>query len=195
MVWVGVAGGAAAAGLVAASGGGGTTSTATGTPPATTGPTPTTTTTAPAPLTIAGSWLGSVASSPTTPFGGLPYCEYSITLSDVRVTFDVSAALVVSNAVVTLTATERTVPSCPFQSVIPPNRHTYSLSSQQTTSGSVQLNFAPASANAPSATLEMPATLDASGATMSARLLFHRSDQPAPLDWRVNITTTLTRTR
>lgn len=191
--WIAIAGGVGAAAAVAAASGGNPTPTPTVTPVVNTPTGPTT-----PPATMVGSWTGSIPSVPTVAFGGTPFCNYSITLSDVRVAFVVGSAFVVSNAVVTLTATERVEPSCPFPSVIPPNTHSYTLVSQQTSNTVVILTFQSAGSSAPSASLQLSGSFEAPNDPnpfIFARLTFHRTDQASPLDWLVTFTTNLAKSR
>ena len=184
LVWVGAAGGAAAIGLAVAGGG--------STPPTPTGSSSTSTST-PSP-TIAGSWSGTVATSPTVPFGGSGYCNYTVTLSNVQLSFDVDASFVASNVQLRQTASEQAI-VCPFQPY-PPNQHTYQLTGQQSSPGAVILNLANTS-GAPANTAEISASLDSPNA-LSARFTFQRSLQPGEeqaIGWRVTFTSNLARTR
>jgi hypothetical protein len=185
LIWVGAAGGAAGVGALALRGDGTTD------PPGTnTGTGPTTTT----PSTIVGSWAGTVASSSTVPFGGGGYCDYTVALSDIRLSFDVDASLVVSNVQLRHTLNEAAI-ACPFQPY-PPNEHNYELTGQQTSSNSILLNLRNTT-GAPTNNVQVSASLQSPN-VVSARLTFDRFLYPGEgptLNWRVTVTPNMTRTR
>jgi hypothetical protein len=136
-------------------------------------------------------FTGSLAATPPSDFGGSPYCKYKITLKqiDVDLSFD-GAGEVIGGSVKNL-ALEESVPPCP-NGAVPANIHTYTASSAtKTASGGVHIVLGPDPDNQPKASLVVDG--DFRGGTAQAALEWHRTDQNAPLDWRVKATIPLVR--
>jgi hypothetical protein len=128
-------------------------------------------------------FTGSLAATAPSDFGGSPYCKYRITLKqiDVDIAFD-GAGEVIGGSVSNL-AVEESVPPCP-NGAVPPNIHKYTAASAgKLPSGGVHIVLGPDPENQPKASLVLDG--DFRGGTAQASLEWHRTDQNAPLDWRV----------
>ncbi|MDB4935949.1 MAG: hypothetical protein JWP87_2921 [Labilithrix sp.] len=136
-------------------------------------------------------FTGTLAATMPTAFGGSPYCDYKITLKqiDVDVTLD-EAGRPVSASISDL-ALEESVPPCTLEPA-PPNIHKFSLaSSVPLPSGGLHLELSPDPANFPVAALILEGNFASD--SVEAALEWHRTDQDAPLDWRVQTTMPLIR--
>jgi hypothetical protein len=118
-------------------------------------------------------------------FGGGPlgYCLYTIQLRQLDVQLAVTTGGVVSGQVQALNI-ETPAMTCPHMG-IPPMIANYTFQSAIPTMVGQQLVFRGAAANFPRVNLVVDLT--ATGAELQARLAFHRTDQPAPLDWTVTV--------
>lgn len=137
-------------------------------------------------------WTGTLATAKTVEFGGSPYCKYRITLKQIEVDVTMKKTGEVVTAVVRNVATEESVPPCTYQPQAP-SPHQYSLGSSKPSAKGVELTMAPFAANKPKASLVVVGPIDASSASATVSLEWHRTDQPAPLDWRVTATVPVTR--
>lgn len=129
-------------------------------------------------------WTGTLATTKTVEFGGSPYCKYRVTLKQIEIDVTMKKTGEVVNALVKNVAVEESVPPCTFPPQ-PPNAHQYSLGSSKPAPTGLQLDFAPFATNKPKATLVMVGPLDGASPSATVSLEWHRTDQPAPLDWRV----------
>ncbi len=134
-------------------------------------------------------FIGRLASSQTVPFGGSPYCMYSMTLKDIvlDVTTHPDDGLV--TMLVADTIDEKIVGSCPY-GVTTGNRQLFDHRD-----GPVLPNlmdaYVPDLAGAPtnSPRVAVTATVVADKTPLEASLRWRRTDQSAPLDWVVETTT------
>jgi uncharacterized protein (TIGR03437 family) len=101
-----------------------------------------------APGPPAFTWQGAGADT-TVPFGGSPYCNYTETMSNLRLIVTADANRNIISAVLTGTSTEVGLNGCPF-ATIPQNNHTYT-GSGAVSGSSISLQMNPAAANAPQA--------------------------------------------
>lgn len=122
------------------------------------------------------------------PFGGTPYCNYTITLEQLDVAIAIQASGRVSSATVQDLNVEGTLMMCPYPPS-PPSIANYSLESSKPVSGGTELTFKGAAANAPAVALT--AVLQPTGSIYSAHLGFMRTDQVSTLNWSVAVTLTL----
>ena len=137
-------------------------------------------------------WTGTRATTIATLFGGSPYCQYRVTLKQIEVDITVQKTGEVIAANVKNVVTEESVPPCTYAPQAP-NNHGYSFSkASRLASGAVRIELAPYPTNRPQGTLVIEGTLDGNDATASPTLEWHRTDQPAPLDWRVKASVPLT---
>lgn len=136
-----------------------------------------------------GTFRGSLVSTGATPFGGPPFCSYAITLSDVVATMTVAQSSV-TQAQVSALATEAALNGCPFPPM-PPGRHTYALAGASLSGRNLVINYQPAGANNPQASLVFNGSVAADGRTISGTLTWHRTGIQSPLDWRVSAQITL----
>lgn len=136
-------------------------------------------------------FVGTLAATKPADFGGPPYCKYRITMKTVDVAVTVTEAGDIANASVSSLAFEETLPPCTYEPVAP-NVHKYYLaSSLKLPSGGSHLELARDPLNRPEASLVLEG--DFRTDTVKAALEWHRTDQKAPLDWRVTTTVTLDR--
>jgi hypothetical protein len=142
---------------------------------------------------LSATFTGTVASAGTTPFGGPPYCFYSITLTNITSTLTLDGTSATEGQV-TLQATENALAGCPYRPY-PPHTHTYTLISGAVTGASVAVQYQPSSANAPRASLTFTGTLSADNRTLTGTLTWHRTDEPSPLDWTVSTPVSMTLSR
>jgi hypothetical protein len=137
-------------------------------------------------------WTGTLATTKTVEFGGSPYCKYRVTLRQVEIDVTMKKTGEVVNASVKNVVVEESVPPCTFPPQNP-NAHQYSLAKSKPAPTGLQLDFAPFAANRPRATLVMVGPLDGASPSATVSLEWHRTDQPAPLDWRVTAIVPVTR--
>lgn len=133
-------------------------------------------------------WTGTLAKTPTSKFGGSPYCEYQTHFEDVNVKVVIGPDGKVKSASVTGKAVEEALNGCP-NGAIPPNLHDYSLTSAA--DGTSFTVNGGGSAAEPHAKLDADVT--ASGATGSIAIKLVRDDQKAPLVWSISTTVPLTK--
>lgn len=134
---------------------------------------------------MARTYQGSIGQTPAVPFGGAPYCNYTITLKQLELDLDIMpAGPVVSGRVQDLNV-EGTDASCP-NGVIPASLAHYTLQSAVASGTTTQLIFLGAPDNVPAVSLT--ADLSPTTSAYSAVLHFHRTDQDPPLDWAVTVT-------
>lgn len=138
-------------------------------------------------------WTGSLATTKAVEFGGSPYCKYEITLKQIEVDVTLTKTGEVVSAVVRNVATEASLPPCTYQPQAP-SAHQYSFGSSKTSANKgLELTMTAASANKPKASLVVVGPLAGSSGVANVTLEWHRTDQPAPLDWRVTATVPVTR--
>jgi len=149
--------------------------------------------TAPADSGVAGVYRGHIEMTPPFTFGGLPFCNYSITLEqlDVELTLDASGSVRAGKVqdlnVETVLAT---VPPCPA-GPIPPNIATYTLASAMPAGAGTLLTFLAGPTNEPE--VDLTATLTTIGGMKTAKLSFQRINVADDvLAWMVAATATLT---
>lgn len=137
----------------------------------------------------ARSFTGTLAATKPAAFGGGSFCNYRLTMKSVEVSVNATATGEITNATVTSLAVEETVPPCTYTPV-PPNIHKYYLaSSSKLPGGGSHLELAMDPLNRTEATLVLEG--DFSTDALDAALEWHRTDQKAPLDWRVTTTVPL----
>lgn len=129
-------------------------------------------------------WTGTLAASKTVEFGGSPYCKYRVTLNQIEVDVTMRKSGEVVNALVRNVVVEESVPPCTYPPQAP-SAHQYSLGSSKPAPTGLELSFAPFAGNKPKATLVLVGPLDGASPSATVSLEWHRTDQPAPLDWRV----------
>jgi hypothetical protein len=137
-------------------------------------------------MTIA--YRGTLSQTTPAPFGGTPYCNYTITLKQLEIDLAMLPSDQATSGRVQALNVEATDTSCPY-GVTPPMIASYTLSSSSTGASGTVLTFQGAIDNAPVASLV--ATLTRSGSAYLAALTFHRTDEMPPLAWTVQTTITL----
>jgi hypothetical protein len=125
-------------------------------------------------------------------FGGGPkgFCIYTITLQAVDFELVLLPSGLVSSGKVQDLNVEEKEPSCPNETIPPTVAH-YTFASASPTPGGMTLSFDSAVQNNPSVSLLVD--LSSSSGIYTAKLTFHRIDQPADpeLEWTVVTTVTL----
>lgn len=136
------------------------------------------------------TWSGSLAKTDTATFGGDPYCNYEVVLSNVKVDITISSDRTIATGAVTWTMTESTVPPCSFAPQAPSQNSATPIAGKTAAlaNGGFHLELAPATTNHPATSLVIE-----SNAGGEATAEWHRTDQPKPLDWRVRSTIPLLR--
>jgi len=134
-------------------------------------------------------YKATMAQTPATPFGGAPYCSYTITLKQLDVEFGIlpSSKQVTTGRVQDLNV-EAVVPPCQY-GPSPPSIATYTLTSATPSATGTTLTFQGDPANAPMVSLGVELT--SAGSVYQARLGFQRTDVPSPLNWSVLVTVTM----
>ena len=134
-------------------------------------------------------YKATMTQTPATPFGGSPYCSYTITLKqlDVEIGILPSSRQAVSGHVQDLNveAVVPTTPPCPYTAADPTIAN-YTLASASPSASGMTLMFQGAPANAPMVSLGVE--LSSVGPVYQAKLGFQRTDEPAPLNWSVIVT-------
>ena len=136
------------------------------------------------------TWSGSLAKTGKASFGGDPYCNYEVVLSNVKVDLTLSSDRTIASGAITWTATETTVPPCSFAPQAPSQNGATPIAGKTgaLANGGFHVELAPGATNHPPTTLVIE-----SNAGGEATVEWHRSDQPAPLDWRIRSTIPLLR--
>jgi hypothetical protein len=137
---------------------------------------------------LTGSWHGS-GTPDTEPFGGPPYCSYSVTMQNVQlsINFDVSGNVTAATASALMI--EQALNGCPFPP-IPQNTHQFSgTGTVQGNTVTLQLTGAPS--NNPGDIGKFTGTLNSAG-HLQGTLTFIRTDQQPPLAWQTHHTVDLT---
>jgi hypothetical protein len=134
---------------------------------------------------LSGTFQGGFNSTPTVPFGGAPYCNYSIVLTNVTSVVEFADNRI-TRAQVSAVAVESALQGCPF-GAIPPNTHQYTIRSSSINGANVTIDYTAAAANAPHATLQFVGRLSDDTRSLAGTLTWQRDDQgTAPsLNWRV----------
>ncbi len=137
-------------------------------------------------------YKATMAQTPAMPFGGAPYCSYTITLKQL----DVELGILPSSKQVTtgriqdlnVEAVVPTTPPCMYTAT-PPTIANYTLASAMPSASGTTLTFQGDPTNAPVVSLGVELT--SAGSVYQARLGFQRTDEPPPLNWSVLVTVTL----
>lgn len=132
------------------------------------------------------TYSGSTQQTASSPFGGVVYCHYTITLKQLMIDLAILPTGQVTTGHVQDINVEGTDANCP-NGVIPASPANYSLQSAIATASGQKLTFLGAPENVPTASLEVD--LSRSGSSYSTVLTFHRIDQVPELNW--SLTTTL----
>jgi len=159
--------------------------------PATTATTITTSVPSAAPITTtddrATTYVGTLDTTPTIPFGGDPWCNYEVALKDIRIEVAARADGQVIGARVTDTMAERSINGCPHEGA-PPTACSFNFTTATQTTDGIRLAFTGAPTNHPATDLIVD--LKKVGSSYEAAAAWKRTDQGPPLDW--NITTKIT---
>jgi hypothetical protein len=128
------------------------------------------------------TWTGSITKSDPVKFGGNPYCDYTVELSDVHVsvTLDTNGNIQASH--VTSVMTESTTSACPYS---PLGTLPLVYAASGTNKGLSSTSTVTAGPNVPVSTLSITGTMTDPG-KMHAKLVFHRTDAADSLNWTVN---------
>ena len=139
------------------------------------------------------TYKGRIEMTPPVPFGGLPFCDYTMTLKqlDVELTLEASGA-VRSGKVQDLnfeTVLDST-PPCP-EGAIAPNIASYTFASASPGTDGMMLTFLAGPTNEPD--VDLTGTLTSAGAVKTAKLGFQRINvEDDVLAWTIVATATLT---
>lgn len=137
-------------------------------------------------------YKGTMAQTPAMPFGGSPFCSYTITLQQL----DVELGILPSSKQVTtgriqdlnVEAVVATTPPCPYGPA-PPSIANYTLATATPSASGMTLTFQGDPTNAPVVSLGVE--LSSAGSVYQARLGFLRTDVMPPLNWSVLVTVPL----
>lgn len=127
-------------------------------------------------------YKGTLSATMPVTFGGAPFCLYTITLQQVMVDLDMLPSGQASAGRIQALNVEGKDAACP-NGVIPPTIANYTLSQSTMGASGTTLTFQGAATNNPPASLVV--LLTPTGTQYTAMLTFHRTNQPAPLDWTV----------
>lgn len=133
-------------------------------------------------------WTGTMGKM-VAPFGGSPYCQYTVTFDEVRVTMTVDPSGRTKSAEVRAKFSETTTTDCP-NGTIPTHEQTYLHLPSDAGAGSLAL--VGLASNEPRAMGSLTIG-DENDDALTVTLRIGRIDQPAPLDWTVTGEATLTR--
>lgn len=144
------------------------------------------------PMDGAVMYKATIDQTPAMPFGGSPYCSYTIVLKQLDVELGIlpSSKQVTTGRVQDLNveAVVPTTPPCEYPAA-DPTIATYTLTSATPGASGTTLTFQGDPANAPAVSLG--AELSSAGSVYQAQLGFQRTDEPSPLNWSVLVTVTL----
>lgn len=128
------------------------------------------------------TYRGTLMATSVTPFGGSPYCNYTMTLRDLEAELALSTTGAIVGGSAQAISVEATVPPCPNMP-IPPRLLKFTFGSATPIGGAIMVVLNGVATNDPKASLTM--TVTPSGGALSAVSRWTRTDQPAPLDWSV----------
>jgi len=138
------------------------------------------------------TYKGHIEMTPPVDFGGLPFCDYTMTLQQVDIELMIEASGAVRSGKVqdlNLEAVVLSDPPCPV-GPIPPKIASYTFVSASPGTDGTTLTFAAAPTNEPD--VEVTATLTSAGAVKTAKLGFQRINVDDVLAWTIAATATLT---
>lgn len=139
--------------------------------------------------TAATTYVGKLDTTVTVPFGGTPYCKYTVTLKSVEIEVAALPNGTVIGAEARDTMIEATVPPC-SNSPAPPSARAFTFTTYTATGAdTAQIAFSGAATNHPATKLLID--LKKVGGAYEASVSWHRTDQSAPLDWTVTTKITL----
>jgi hypothetical protein len=134
-------------------------------------------------------FTGRLATTPTVPFGGAPYCNYSVRLSDVRIDVTMHPTDGLSSIIVADTMNEATVGTCSFPPA-PINRQGFSylgVPQPPDTNGAFTPMLQELPTNSPKTAIGVSMTRPTPDA-LTSTVRWDRTDQAAPLAWTVTAT-------
>ncbi|MBX3199382.1 MAG: hypothetical protein KF894_14710 [Labilithrix sp.] len=132
---------------------------------------------------------GRLTETVPVPFGGSPYCEYTMKLEDVVIEVAALESGEIIGATVKDRAVEAAPPPCPHPPMTP-SAQSFSLTTVTPSASGSTLAFVGATTNRPETSLVVE--LVRVGVTYEAAAEWKRTDQTPPLDWTVKATLTLT---
>ena len=137
----------------------------------------------------ATTFVGTLDATPPVPFGGAPYCKYTVTMKNIDIEVSIVPGGQVIGATVKNTRVEATVPPCTFPPSNPSDQSFAFTTLTQLPNGD-ELAFSGARPRTtPATTLTLDIT--PAGTTYKATAHWHRTDQDTILDWTVSSTVTL----
>jgi hypothetical protein len=142
-----------------------------------------------APSTGIERFVGKLATSQTDPFGGSPYCNYTMTLKNIVVDATMHPDDGLVTMLVTNTTKEAVVGSCPY-GPSPDGKQAFDHKAGPVlpdTQDAYIPVLAGAAVNNPKA--DVTATLWNDKAQLLANVHWHRTDQGPPLDWKIDTLT------
>ncbi len=134
-------------------------------------------------------YRGTLAATGASPFGGSPYCNYTMTLRDLEAELALSTTGAIVGGSAQAISVEATVQPCPNMP-IPPRLLKFTFGSATPIGGAIMVVLNGVATNDPKASLTM--TVTPAGGALSAVSRWTRTDQPAPLDWSVTANLSLT---
>jgi hypothetical protein len=130
------------------------------------------------------AYHGTLAAAPPVAFGGGSFCNYTITMKQLDIVVSLQSSDVFASTVQALDV-ETTDAACPY-TVTPPTIQNYTLETAKPTPAGSMMTFAGDPSNVTAVALSVETS-----STTSARLTFHRTDQPGALAWTVMATVPL----
>lgn len=132
-------------------------------------------------------FAGTVPTSNVIPFGGTPYCDYAVELTQIVVDVVVRDSGHFIGGLVTDLMTEQALNGCPH-GVSPPNPQVYEYAGDPVVGDtSFAVALVPGAGNYPDATLDLAISAPSNDQLPAADVRWKRIDQPPPLDWEVAI--------
>ncbi|HEY8073163.1 MAG TPA: hypothetical protein VIF62_03620 [Labilithrix sp.] len=125
---------------------------------------------------------GTLAATSAVPFGGSPYCKYSVTLKTVLIDAKFKDDGSFESVTVHDVMNEAVVGSCPYTAQ-PASNQTFTSSGATLAAGNYTVAFTGGKDNRPATKLVVD--LVKSDAGWTANATWTRTDQPAPLGWTV----------
>ena len=130
-------------------------------------------------------WSGSLAKTNKVAFGGDPYCNYEVVLTNVKVDLTLSSDRTIASGAVTWTMTETTIPPCLYTPQAP-SQNSASPAPAKTmplANGGFHVELLGAPDNHPEGTLVLE-----SNAGGESTIEWKRTDQTGKLGWTVRAT-------
>lgn len=135
----------------------------------------------------AKTFVGTLEATPVAAYGGAPHCKYEVTLKAVEINIATKDSGDIESATVKNAVIEQAI-KCQYRPHDPTSQ-SFTLESSAKTENGWHIEFTGDAKNKPATALT--ADIVKNGDSYDAKLTWQRTDQKAPLDWKVRATVPL----